>query len=59
MIKRSIFCVAAVMAAFSFGINAEAQTTGKVRVPNQESGQSLTITPPPPHVKMCLKALCR
>ena len=56
MIKRSIFCVAAVMAAFSFGINAEAQTTGKVRVPNQESGQSLTITPP--YVKMCLKALC-
>lgn len=34
------------MAAFSFGINAEAQTTGKVRVPNRESGQSLTITPP-------------
>lgn len=56
MIKRSIFCVAAVMAAFSFGANAEAQTTGKVRVPNQESGQSLTITPP--HVEMCLKALC-
>ena len=48
MIKRSIFCVAAVMAAFSFGANAEAQTTGKVRVPNQESGQSLTITLPPP-----------
>ena len=56
MIKRSIFCFSSVMAAFSFGINAEAQTTGKVRVSNRESGQSLTITPP--HVKMCLKALC-